>query len=463
MLFAAATAAACPMFVEFFPDPTDVPDSEGEFVEILLDSAFAADSLYISMDGTRGAYAYPAGTRLVLVHDSASCPARSAVACAPLRPSLPNSRGSVWTLHAGACSDSVELDIPKPGKSMQRRGSTDDWDFAAPTFGIANPAFETGVKDCGVASVLVSAAPGGDGFFVSGGLTGCGETDVSLEWTGLFGRGSSRTEMLPSTTSFESEVAAEGAAWIRVRLPEDDYPANDSWDSLVFIPGQSPLVVSEVHHCPQEPEPEWVEIYNVSQHPLSLSRFGFCGRGGALGGIADSIGPGGLLLVTKDSLELRAFLGIADVKISQVKMGVLNNAGGSLSLCFDSSTIDSVSWDKSTVECPSGFSPLTSRGDNSPGFVGKVRGGDAGAVEFTVSGRIFRMGGPPPRVRVVSETAVELGLLDSAGRKVWSGNADSNSSVWREIPLQKFGNVGVNYVRVKSGNYEKVVGIVLRP
>ena len=144
-------------------------------------------------------------------------------------------------------------------------------------------------------------------------------------------------------------------------------------------------------------------------------------------------------------------------------MGVLNNAGGSLSLCFDSSAIDSVSWDKSTVECPSGFSPLTSRGDNSPGFVGKVRGGDAGAVEFTVSGRIFRMGGPPPRVRVVSETAVELGLLDSAGRKVWSGNADSNSSVWREIPLQKFGNVGVNYVRVKSGNYEKVVGIVLRP
>lgn len=450
------------MFVEFFPDPTDVPDAEGEFVEILLDSAFSADSLYISMDGKGMAYAYPAGTRLVLVHDTAGCPRRPGVACHPLGPSLPNSRASFWTLRAGTCLDSVALDVPKPGKSLQRRGATDVWVFASPTPGFANPAYEVDVHDCGIGQV--SVAPGsGTGFVVSGWVEGCAGTDVTLEWDGLFGRGASRSEEFFAAGRFEREVDAEGGARLALRIPGDDYPANDSWDSLAFVPGRSPLVISEVHHCPAEPEPEWVELYNVSQRPLPLSRFGFCGRGGALGGEADSVLPGSAVLVTKDSAELRAFLGFRDVLVRQVKMGVLSNTGGSLSLCFDSTAIDSVSWDRSTVDCPSGFSPLTQRRDNSPGFVGAARGGAVGEVEFSLSGRIFRTDGPPPRVRVWSASDSELRLLDSAGRRVWVGSATSNSSVWHEIPLQKFGNVGVNYVSVKSGTFEKVVGIVLRP
>lgn len=464
LLFAVATAAACPAFVEFFPDPTDVADSEGEFVEILLDSAFSVDSLYISMDGKGVAYAYPAGTRLVLVHDTAGCLRRPGVVCRPLGMSLPNSRSALWTLRAGTCLDSVALDVPKPGKSMQRRGATDDWLFVSPTPGYANPLYESGVQDCGLSRVSVGPRSSGAGFAVSGWVDGCAGADVTLEWTGLFGRGNPRSEEFRAAGRFERELEAESAAWVSLRLPGDDFPMNDAWDSLAFFPGKSPLAISEIHHCPAEPEPEWVEIYNVAQRSLPLSRFSFCGRGGTFGGAGDSILPGSALLVTKDSAELRSFLGFRDVPIRQVKMGILNNTGGTLSLCFDSTAVGSVAWDKSTVECPSGFSPLTLRRDNTPGFVGNTRRGDpADEVEFSLSGRIFRTGGPHPQVRVVSATESEIGLLDSAGRRVWAGKAASNSSVWHEIPLQKFGNVGVNYVSVKSGTFEKVVGIVLRP
>ena len=50
----AASVSACPYFVEFLPDPVDVPDKEGEFVEIRLDPAFTADSLAFSVRTRRG-------------------------------------------------------------------------------------------------------------------------------------------------------------------------------------------------------------------------------------------------------------------------------------------------------------------------------------------------------------------------------------------------------------------------
>ena len=104
----AVSVSACPYFVEFFPDPVDVPDKEGEFVEIRLDSAFAADSLEFFVDG-KAAFAvpYPEGERLVLVHDSAYCPSGGGVACAVTAVSLPNSRECAWKLRAGTCADSA--------------------------------------------------------------------------------------------------------------------------------------------------------------------------------------------------------------------------------------------------------------------------------------------------------------------------------------------------------------------
>ena len=82
---------------------------------------------------------------------------------------------------------------------------------------------------------------------------------------------------------------------------------------------------------------------------------------------------------------------------------------------------------------------------------------------MVLSSRVVRAKGQPLRVRVDALDDVALRLLDSAGRDLWKGVAPANSSVWHEIPVQAHCRRGVNYVAARLGDYEKVVGIVLRP
>ena len=124
------------------------------------------------------------------------------------------------------------------------------------------------------------------------------------------------------------------------------------------------LYFTEVHHCPAEPEPEWVEVYNASDSPQPLEEFRFCNR--AKNWLAgknkhDSIAPFETVLLTRDTLLLREYLGFKDVRLIQYAMGYLNNTAGSLAICKGDSIIDSVAWDKSIVTCPSGFNPRTGR------------------------------------------------------------------------------------------------------
>ena len=67
-------AYACPLFVEFFSDPVDVPDQEGEFIEIRLSDpseefAFRAESLLVQFEGKAPLrFEFPQGNLLLLVH-----------------------------------------------------------------------------------------------------------------------------------------------------------------------------------------------------------------------------------------------------------------------------------------------------------------------------------------------------------------------------------------------------------
>ena len=463
----AASVTACPLFVEFFPDPVDVPDKEGEFIEIRLDSTFSADSIAFFVDGKAAiGIPYPEGERLVLVHDSAYCPAGGSIACAVFGVSLPNSRESVWKLQAGTCADSVVLPTPKAGKAFQRRGETDDWVLVPATPGYANADYENGLRDCGIASVS-ARLDGVDSsvdrvFHVEGWLTGCTGADLRVKSLDL-STGEVREDSLKVAGEFRLDLLARGSLWLNLALPEDEYPPNNVVDTLLLVEKSSPLVISEVHHCPQEPVPEWVEVYNASRAALPLSRLRFCGRGGVWGSAMDSIPPLQAILLTKDSTELRAHLGFGDVPIVQISMGYLNNTAGSLSLCFDSSVIDSVSWNKSSATCPDGFSPLAGSPENSPGFVSKTGAKAEEPFSMVLSSRVIRAKGQPLRVRVDASDDVVLRLLDSAGRDLWKGSAPANSSVWHEIPVQGLCRRGVNYVAARLGDYEKVVGRVLRP
>ena len=395
-------AFACPVFTEFYPDPKDVSDQEGEYVEIRMDD-FRAESLYVQFESKAVmAFAWPEAERFVLVHDTAKCTAealqgasqdlsqelpRASVACGSLgKISLPNSRESVWKVWAGTCNDSVTVPRPKPGKVIQRVGLTDKWEFVD-------------------ASKAVSV--------------------------------------------------------------------QESADSLLknlLTAGTSLLRVTEVHHCPEEPMPEWVELYNSSEYPLPLESFRFCDRGGALGMSGDSIRPYQAVLVSKDTSSLRTALNIPDIRMIQVSLGFLNNTEGMLRLCYRDSVIDSVYWKKGTVSCPSGFNPLSMRREFTPGYLSKnARNvslvGDAAKapVVYKLSSRVVSKKGSPLRVLVESEYNVTLSLLDSAGRRVWKSVVSALSNEWVKVPVQEYLGIGAAYVSLSVGEYEDVVGILVRP
>ena len=395
-------ALSCPVFTEFYPDPKDVSDQEGEYVEIRMDD-FRAESLYVQFESKAVmAFAWPEAERFVLVHDTAKCTAealqgasqdlsqelpRVSVACGSLgKISLPNSRESVWKVWAGTCNDSVTVPRPKPGKVIQRVGLTDKWEF---------------VDASKAVSVLESA---------------------------------------------------------------------DSLLKNLLTAGTSLLRVTEVHHCPEEPMPEWVELYNSSEYPLPLESFRFCDRGGALGMSGDSIRPYQAVLVSKDTSSLRTALNIPDIRMIQVSLGFLNNTEGMLRLCYRDSVIDSVYWKKGTVSCPSGFNPLSMRREFTPGYLSKnARNvslvGDAAKtpVEYKLSSRVVSKKGAPLRVLVESEYNVTLSLLDSAGRRVWKSVVSALSNEWVKVPVQEYLGIGAAYVSLSVGEYEDVVGILVRP
>lgn len=400
-----ASAFSCPMFVEFFPDPKNVSDLEGEYVEIRLDE-FRGDSLFVRFESREIlAFKWPEAERLVLVHDSSLCPPRKNVACGMLgKVSLPNSRESVWKVWSGVCSDSVTVPQPKPGKSIQRVGLTDEWVYVAGSMGVGDLEYELGVEE-------------------------------------------------DSLLALAGELGKQG------RL----------------------LRMTEIHHCPEEPMPEWVELYNAGGYALPLQEFRFCDRGGALGNVRDSILPYQTMLVSKDTSALREVLGIPDIRMIQVSLGYLNNVEGSLRLCFRNDVIDSVYWNKGTVACPSGFNPLTRKREFTPGYQkknvgissGSVSGGAAvnasenapGKALFTykLSSRVVSKKGAALRIRVESEHDVTLALLDSAGRRVWKTVVSAMSNEWVKVPAQEYLGIGVGYVALSVGVYEDVVGILVRP
>ncbi|WP_295068793.1 lamin tail domain-containing protein [uncultured Fibrobacter sp.] len=395
-------ALSCPVFTEFYPDPKDVSDQEGEYVEIRMDD-FRAESLYVQFESKAVmAFVWPEAERFVLVHDTAKCtaealqdasqdlsqePPRASVACGSLgKISLPNSRESVWKVWAGLCNDSVTVPRPKPGKVIQRVGLTDKWEFVD-------------------ASKAVSVQESAD--------------------------------------SLLKDLMAAGTSLLRV---------------------------TEVHHCPEEPMPEWVEVYNSSEYPLPLESFRFCDRGGALGMSGDSIRPYQAVLVSKDTSSLRTALNIPDIRMIQVSLGFLNNTEGMLRLCYRDSVIDSVYWKKGTVSCPSGFNPLSMRREFTPGYLSKnarnvslVGNAAKTPVEYKLSSRVVSKKGAPLRVLVESEHNVTLSLLDSAGRRVWKSVVSAMSNEWVKVPVQEYLGIGAAYVSLSVGEYEDVVGILVRP
>ena len=408
-------AYACPVFVEFLSDPKDVSDQEGEFVEIRLwsdgtERAHVMDSLYDSLylqfeDKNPFAIPYPRSDRLLLLHDTLDCP--ETVSAQKTSP------GDSLLLQCAA----LPVSLPNSRETYWRM-----W-----------------AGECRDSVYLPRPKPGKS-------LVRVKESD---EWT----------------VDEPSRVISKKQAEEEVKIDSSQKDSVVPFDISAFE--ISPLKISEIHHCPVEPEPEWVEVYNASGVSLPLSEFRFCEKGGSWGGKAtknstkahDSIAPYESIIFTRDTLLMREYLGFKDVRLVQLSMGYLNNTAGSLSICAGDEVVDSVSWDKNTVACPMGFSPFTGRAENTPGFQGQKRA----PFLYKFSSRVYRKGGAPIRVYVESDNPVQLRLLDSAGREQWKRNIPKQSNAWWEIPLTVHSKIGVAYVALSAGNFEKLIGILLRP
>ena len=463
VLFGASVALACPTLVEVFPDPSDVPDQQGEFVEIRLDSSFDSDTLFVRLDDkTPLKMPYPDGERLLLSHGRVICPETRGLVCGDLEKNvLPNSRESRWIVQAGTCIDSVVLERPKPGKSFQRIAAGQRWTLEDPSPGYGNPLYELDLDDCGFS--LVEYEFREDHWRVSGKVRGCKTPLLTYRYMDV-SRGGRIEDTIRVGESFSILLLKNGPVELQLELPEDGIPFNNVVDTLLALPGNSPLLLTEVHHCPQEPEPEWIEVYNDSKVSFPLSKVGLCGKGGTWGADEDSIVPYQSVLVSRDTALLREFIGFRDVRLVQASIGFLSNTAGSLTLCYGGSPVDSIGWDKSTVPCPRGFNPRTGMVENTPGFQGNHNVFFAKEpLRYRLSSRVLRKRGDPLRVKVESDQDVTIGLLDSAGRQVWKQKAPAQSNAWWNVPVQQYTGIGVAFVSFSSGTFERVVGIVVRP
>ena len=397
---------SCPMFVEFFPDPKTVSDQEGEYVEIRLGE-------FNQLDG--GFEDFRAESLFVRFESKEI-----------LAFKWPDAERLLLVHDTSACPQRKGLACGSLGKVSLPNSRETVWKVWS------------GV--CVDSVTLPRPKPG-----------------VAMQRVGL-------------TDEWVFVAGTKG-------LGDPDYELGVQEDSLLSMIGAqgTSLQMTEIHHCPEEPMPEWVELYNTKDYALPLDAFRFCDRGGALGLVGDSIRPYQTVLVTKDTLSLRALLGISDIRMIQVSMGYLNNVEGSLRLCFRDNVVDSAFWNKSTVACPSGFNPLTGRRDWTPGFqqknVGAIgarnsglntRSGETPFV-YKLSSRVVSKKGNPLRVRVESENDVTVCLLDSAGRRVWKKVVSAQTNEWTKVPVQENLGIGVGYVALSVGEFEDVVGILVRP
>lgn len=477
----AAALGACPYLAEILPDPEDVDDSRGEFVEIRLPQTPWHDTLSVYFEQKliwKGTVLEPA-KRLLLIRDTSLCPTSKKLACeALLGKGFPNSRSSEYSLWSGACNDSAALPKPKPGKSFVRTDSSfDSWTFAEASPGLPNAYLEEDVQDCRIEiDTVFFSASGWKGFWT---LTGCDSAWVKAlfrstasltenAWQGDLTRGSRK--------EFSTHISSD-ALQIQVFLPPDDIPANDSLDTLIAKPGAFPIRITEVHPCPEEGSPEWIEIYNAGARELSLSLMNLCSEKTFLTGAVLQKHESAVLV--KDTALMRTFVGNDDVKILPMNFGYLKNAADTLFLCQGSSPVDSVIWGRNariSPHCPQGFSAATGRTENSPGF--QTPGSLAASAEkskappFSVewNARLFSKRNPSKALmlRVRSESAVSevlVELISGKGDLLWSTklSVDPSGNSWSEIPLHQKGFLGVNFLRISQGAFEKRIGLVLRP
>jgi hypothetical protein len=462
----------CPLFTEILPDPQDTVDAYGEFVEIRLGSNFSInDTLFIQFENKKE---YPfteiKASRLLLHRDTSTCKSSEFLDCRPFPFSaLPNSRNSFWSMRSLNCVDSAVLPMPQNGKSFQRYSSEkDSWVYVLPTPGEANSQYESDIKDCAIR--VKQAKYTEKKWHIQLQLSKCDSSSVKWKILPLMYQNLEDSGMLSLDDSLWIDSRFESSSILfMASLSSDENSHNNSIDTLLFLRESPPIYLTEIHHCPEEPMPEWVEIYSQVNRALSLSSIGFGRRGLINSSPIDSIEPHQSLVITKDTLAFRQAIEIMDLSVKRAPLGYLKNASDTLFLTYKNDVLDSVIWNKElNMDCPYGFNPKTKKMENTPGFQGRVlKNSQFNSPPFTfkINTRIVSktLEESSLRILIESEGDVLIELLSGQGNLLWQIKNKALNQNWIQIPIKEKGFLGPNFIRISVGRYEKMVGVVLRP
>lgn len=132
-----------------------------------------------------------------------------------------------------------------------------------------------------------------------------------------------------------------------VQAPADDDTTNNMFVSRI-ITGIAPrsIVINEIMYAPIGDMPEWVELYNTSAEPISLSQWKISDAGttkALLNGRSSAVPSHSFVIVTTDTTALKNYFSFS-VPLYEAKFGTLNNTTPDAVVLYDDrgAPIDSV-------------------------------------------------------------------------------------------------------------------------
>lgn len=435
----ALTVQACPWISEVHADPTQLPDAQGEFFEIvnINTNISSTDTLRIFLDADTLGIFIPTdeenSTQVFCHQDSLRLLPAFPVPCKLFTKALPNTRPLQIAATQGLCRDTAYLEPAQPGKSWQRTTQPPAqaiWEKAEPTPGFAAQGSGSNAYNAWISidqihqnslthSVVVSVHDSMPQSFTEHPLK------LIAKWQQLGTQEFMQNDTQPITQASPLTLEFRGtpSPWmlLHLELIGDEYPLDNRLDTLLI--DSPPLRISEVAPCPAKPWPEWFEVTNLTPYPINLADISHCKPMLDTTSL-ETLAPQGRAVITDSRTKLLvAMPGLAQTPILQTAQSLaLSNSGDTLRLCFQGHTIDSVFWKSlSTSTCGQSFRVAADsllHTTPSPGWQPKV------------SSYIY-----PPKLltRIVSKTNpahefhVRIPLLD----KPWSLDiASEDGSLW---------------------------------
>lgn len=478
LLASLALLPGCPVFTEFLSDPQASGDALGEYLELSwkAENAFWDTLIIQQEDDTPMYWLRDSVANRLLAHRNApaACPSWKNIACIPLTgPALPNSRSVRWTLLAGFCRDTADLLSPRPGIAQQRTGILPgDWAFSsipappekAGTPGQPDPLYEDDIDDC--VSWVQSANWNGTAWSIALESRGCAERSVQVE--ARFTNASPTLEWDVASGSGQlPQIRQESAIWLRRIHPPDANPANDTLDTLLVMPLESPLRITEVAPCPEEPLPEWFEITNISERPFPLNELQECSSGPLFSPL-DSLPAGASLIATRDTATLRDWFGFPEARLAQSSVQSMRNSADTLALCWKQLLLDSIIWSANNPPpCPHSYSPHTPQQVASPGFE-SAPSPPRTDIPLEINVRILSLNDihASLQARWTSNTPGHLRLVNRHNTVVTTLKvpAAPETSAWTPIvPWRRCGPGPCFLHFIAEDHREKILGFIVRP